>query len=858
MSDFNQKEYQTVILAALLHDVGKMLHRGSHPGFSGKHFEASAKFVDEYIVGNETLFDKPLLRFLVAHHHSLKRDAVRDAYFTGLEPNTQNRIWQLLKLIKKADSYSCAERDQDQPRRVDSEKRIVLDSIFSLVRVENALNQKETLPFKVLHPFAAFPVKDNQEGLDVLISGFLGKVRALPVFTNFDDILTAWTTLLEAYTWSVPSDTRYEDSDISLYDHLRSSAALAACLYLRHIPSINQGTTTLESVNELMLVGGDYSGIQDYIFSITSREQSGISKRLRARSFFISAFCEATIHKILDALELPLVCNIFSAGGKFLLIAPYSSEIEKTLDTVKFEIETEIHKNSFNQFSFLMCHRNIERYRRWMKVSDFFKLADEMFHSLETEKTKKSKKALIDVKSGKWNPAAFVATDMYQSYAGNGDCPVCGRGPAVCEDRFMDNEAPSRCCVVCHRDKYAIGQALPKADFIAFGHGGPEEDAGSIRLFEGEAGIGKYHVDIMPKYAWKPGHYLVQYIGSGNAIPAGAASGSTRRYIANHVPIDGNGKVLTFEDLAKKSRRTVNDKTTGSELLGVLKADVDNLGLIFSKGFSKQVGTGKCRYPEDRRTMSRFLTLSRMTELFFSGWVKEVMERGDMDQVTSDLATLKGINAKSLNNYLKVAGMDFRDIYTVYSGGDDMLLVGPWETIIIFALYLNQQFRKFTSANRDITLSAGLAFVKPKFPIAAAVRQADELLEKSKSAGKNRITLFGTTVQWEQMPELVEFFLKIDARLKDDKSKVKNAFLHRLLEYHRHALEFMDDNKVEGLRYLSMLSYDMGRNFLSKDVGKQQSEDYKLFESLIIMPPKENHLMRNLKTPLFWVLLGNR
>ncbi|MFH1027811.1 MAG: hypothetical protein V1791_07405, partial [Pseudomonadota bacterium] len=60
MSDFNQKEYQTVILAALMHDVGKMLHRGSNHDFSGKHFEASAKFVDIYVADNETLFDKPL------------------------------------------------------------------------------------------------------------------------------------------------------------------------------------------------------------------------------------------------------------------------------------------------------------------------------------------------------------------------------------------------------------------------------------------------------------------------------------------------------------------------------------------------------------------------------------------------------------------------------------------------------------------------------------------------------------------------------------------------------------------------------------------------------------------------------
>ena len=366
-----------------------------------------------------------------------------------------------------------------------------------------------------------------------------------------------------------------------------------------------------------------------------------------------------------------------------------------------------------------------------------------------------------------------------------------------------------------------------------------------------------YYVRLLKDNGKDPLSYLVYDIG--NVDKTGHNETAVGKHMANYVPTDNDGRVKTFEQLAAASLRQEDGKEKGSEMLGILKADIDNLGLIFSKGFDNPDRAEKWLGKTDRKTMSRFLTMSRMIDLFFAGWVKEVLARDSMDEVIASLREMKGIDGEQIDGYIRRGSISFRDIYTVYSGGDDMILVGPWETMIVFAIFLNQQFRKLTCDNKDVTLSAGLALVKPRYPIADAVRQADELLERSKSAGKNSITLFGTTVEWERMPELVGFFLKIDERINDDKSKVKTAFLHRLLEYHRHALDFMGPNKkVEGLRYLSMLSYDMGRNFLSKDVGKQQSKDYMLFEPLITMPPKENHLMKNLKIPLFWALLGNR
>jgi CRISPR-associated protein Csm1 len=50
MMEFNRREYQTVILAALLHDIGKMLQRGSFGllDTKGQHPQVSSDFVSAF------------------------------------------------------------------------------------------------------------------------------------------------------------------------------------------------------------------------------------------------------------------------------------------------------------------------------------------------------------------------------------------------------------------------------------------------------------------------------------------------------------------------------------------------------------------------------------------------------------------------------------------------------------------------------------------------------------------------------------------------------------------------------------------------------------------------------------------
>lgn len=875
MKEFDQKEYQTVVLAALLHDIGKLLHRGREE-YIGKHEQASAKFVVDYHnrFENEDFYDLELARILIEHHHSTKGETLEEAYFRNLIEAEKERKWQLFKILKRADSYSCAERDREQQWKRDVDKRRApLDSIFSVVSLETKNQEAKSrygYPLNQLVPSKSFPESFtalSEEEITEHITTFCNSIPNFSSFRSFDDILNTWLDLLERYTWAVPSDTRYEISDVSLYDHLRSSAAIAACLYKRHAAAIEIGEN-LDRRYEFILIGGDFSGIQDFIFDITNRGSGGAAKRLRARSLFISLFSEVTIHRILHALQLPLVCSIFSAGGKFLLLAPDIHGISELLQTVKGEIEEEIHRTYFSQFSFLMSWMNIKGFKEEFQTYSFFKTADEMFRRLETEKIMKARGVLINQTTGSWDVEAFKADSFYAQYTDTGDCKICGKGPALFEDKDQDTGESTMCCFICFRDKFTIGQKVPKSKYVAFGRACSIESDDEIRIAlmssrsKGNKEKAGYYARLLKDYEDNDEYYLIYDIGSSRGIKIlEKHKHPLTKYIANHIPVQSDGNALSFEEISKFSIWQRDGRAYGSDLLGVLKADIDNLGLIFSKGFENP-RRAEAKLPEiDRKTVSRFLTMSRMLELFFSGWMKETLSKCQNAEIARQLNGIEYMDRERFTGYLLNGQLNFQSIYTVYSGGDDLVLVGPWETMIIFSLFLNMQFRKYTCANRSITLSAGLTFIKPRHPIASAINQADEFLTTSKELGKNRITFFGTTTEWDHFPGLINFFLLLNEKLNEDNSKINRSFLYRLLEYHQMALRYVEERDIPSLKYLSAMNYDIGRNIIKRNKAGQiieGLEELEMLQPLITEKPDDESLMYYLKIPLFWALYRNR
>ncbi len=250
------------------------------------------------------------------------------------------------------------------------------------------------------------------------------------------------------------------------------------------------------------------------------------------------------------------------------------------------------------------------------------------------------------------------------------------------------------------------------------------------------------------------------------------------------------GDPKTLSHIAAWSKNEVgDDKYQGIEALGVLKADIDNLGMLMS-----------CGLKEQNFTLSRLSSLSRQFNNFFVVYLPHLLR----------------------------AEPTFQNTYTVFAGGDDLFLIGPWNRIIELAGYLRAKFREYVCHNEEIHFSAGISIHDSHEPIDSLAETAETALEHSKDADRNRITLFSETVHWDEAEELNLVKIRIQERL--EKEHLNKALLYRLNELIRMVGEEqrlikakeVNVNDMACTRWRALLAYGVARN-----VGKTYQGDEK-------------------------------
>jgi CRISPR-associated protein Csm1 len=210
-------------------------------------------------------------------------------------------------------------------------------------------------------------------------------------------------------------------------------------------------------------------------------------------------------------------------------------------------------------------------------------------------------------------------------------------------------------------------------------------------------------------------------------------------------------------------------RASGDQLLGVLKADADSLGEIIDQVL------------KEAKDLSPLAGLSRELDEFFAGTLTRELNKSE-----------------------------WNFIYTIFAGGDDLILVGPWNIIVDFAGHVHDLFQK-KFGERRMTLSAGVSFVKPKRPIKFAAEQADHLLEfaKTKTAPnattlKDQLAAFGQMWKWRDHGAIINAGKRLAQWAKD--GTAERGWIHTLLEL---ALSRQNGE----LRATSRLAYHVARNY---------------------------------------------
>ena len=711
-------DQEILFYAALFHDLGKLYQRAFPHEVKGlderKHPQLGALLLDRLGM-NKWLGQEGahLLRTLVAHHH--ERD-LNEWAETG-------KTRYLAEILSEADNLSAVEREKgDQFQEP-------LHPIFTRVKdvKEGVPPPKDPQWFYPYTPLkiekeSLFPKKER-DGEVLLRQISQGLVRDLTSLINRSSQPrpVALFHTLEKYTWCVPSAYFGTYTDVSLFDHARTTAAIAVAMY-RYLeethPSLKgkgnkEQRRIIKNLEEkrYALLCGDISGIQAFIYRITSK---GAAKGLKGRSFSVQMITRTACHLILEELKLPITQVIYLGGGRFYLLLP-AHLAEEALRIVDETINPELFEKYHGSLFLAAGYETFSG----KAFKDFATLWSEA--EKEANKAKGKKFASLDYAMLFESPQPEETPRF---------CDACGA-----EVPSLRSYAETELCEACY-EQVIIGEKLRRFSYLA-----RADEEADFSLF----GI-KYKIfKDLNEVQECNGLREIYKINDTNLeeLPLERADGGFLFYGGNRAPVERE-RIKTFSELAEESH--------GIKRLGILRMDVDDLGRVFSKGLGQDA------------SLSRLASLSRMLILFFSGYINSILE-------------------------------PWKDnTYLIYSGGDDLFLVGSWHVVPQVAREIRQEFEEFVCHNPHLTLSGGILLASPKFPLykAAQLAGSAEALAKDfqrpNGKKKDAFHFLSTTVGWEELEDALkikEHLRKIKEREKEKLKPVINRLMAAAIYYKR-------------------------------------------------------------------------
>lgn len=572
-----------------------------------------------------------------------------------------------------------------------------------------------------------------------------------------DHFESLWLT----FTHCIPSATAFgAKPDVSLYDHSKATAALATALWRWHQSCGLTGENAVNAMKtradwgqkKILLIQGDCFGIQDFIFAEGSVTNKKAAKILRGRSFYVSLLSELAALRVLEALELPGTSQIINAAGKFLIVAPNTEQTIQALERVQKEINDWFVDNTFAVSGLGIC---------WEPAAcddfvagRFSQLQKRLFESMEVLKHRRYGLCL------KETPVVLQADYSH------GVCAWNGRYPAD-----QDQGGTPSCAL--SRDQIRIGDWLTESTHVLIVAADRNIDSGwnvcEKPIFGYKVVFSDRRAELTRQLACSGALRRMWDISLPQSEEEVLWNGCARRNISGYVARfdqrdldkteiydeqarddgEGVGQIKSFSHLACEDRLLEKDgSVVGVSALAVLKGDVDNLGRIFGEGLSSDFfGENGAR----RMTFAKMATLSRQINNFFSVCVPYI------------------------------CGSRYRNIYTVFAGGDDFFFVGPWKTTQAFLSTLSIQFESFTTGNPCVHFSAGVSVCKASTPVNQMARFAEDALEASKERpGKNAVTLYGCTVDWKSWFQLQECVRHLE--IVKDQYDLSSGYLYGLFE----------------------------------------------------------------------------
>lgn len=779
-----------IALAALLHDIGKVMQRtgrkhkdsllrqksifckydNCNNRYIYLHSLYTVQFIEDYL---NYILDEKYLKISAKHHVP--------------ETEMENIIAKADKLSAGMDRRAYADEDF---KKYDF-KSARLYSIFQ--NIKNINPEKDYKPSNYYYDLIPleiseriFPQKDGEAVRDTasseneyerLFEEMEEEIRNIDRNKSIEYIYNTIHSILEKYTSFVPSST-IDYPDISLFDHLRTTSAIAVCL-------CEVFKSEEKPKKEFLLLEADVSGIQNFIYKITEGEETkkNIAKSLRGRSAYVNILIDFMSKYMVRELGLTISNILYCGGGKFQLLLPNTSKTKEKLEKIVQEIEGYLYREYKAKIGLVIDYIEIDEEGITDYATSITRLHDKMQEA-------KNRKFINIINMEKDN--FFIKTK---------------RPKKVCKYCHVNEEEQDGACKGC-RKHIELGEKLVEGriKYVVYDFkGNINAEKADVTVEFGD--LGKVHFF---KSLSKPvDAFLIENIN-------GSGQFGRIKFVGNVVPKfkDNKYSIVSFNDIAELSE--------GDNKIAVLKMDIDNLGTIFSSGLD-----------EKNRSISRISTLSRLIDLFFSGYMNRLCKKlyedyGDKDKVNLDEL-----------------------FYINYSGGDDLLIIGPWDWTLKLALEIRKELDRYVCNNPNITVSAGVYICNSKTPIRISSEEAEVYLEKAKEKeGKNSVCVFERAIDWFKKDSLDKAFKDSDEYKKwlEDKKVSKGLIYNIMIASKNISLKSV---RPEDFDLIPRIAYFIARNVKDEEVRKKLSR--KLITAKI-----EDSEIEFIKFPLMITLMKTR
>ena len=815
------KEKEILIKGALLHDIGKVCYRAMNKRIN--HSKLGGDFLEQYLKSNE---ETERLLNCVRYHH---KDYLQKA---KLDKN------DLAYIVYEADNIASGmDRRENEGEEKGFDPKLNLDSIFSVFYSDKEIQvaNKYPLIYKDINKSFNYPRTDISLATNSNYEALLNKIKSHFITKDISQIsINRLLQIIEEGFSYVPSSTnRAEVCDISLYVHSKITSAVASCMKLyfdeQQIQDykkycFNSGSKIFRNEKIYLLVSGDISGIQDFIYTIPSK---GALKTLRGRSLYIDLLLEEFIDEYLEQIGLSRANVLYSGGGHFYILAPNIEDIKKSIDKLQAKMNRwlieNIGINLYLAIGTAECSAN-----NLMKSEAQGNLFATVNKKLKDDKTIRYSKDEDFLE--------YIFNVEKEEDTAKKECNICHN---LVDKLWKYNSDEEIACEFC-LNLYKLGQDILTQDLVFVIS--EEKIDGGIKIFGKDKDLYMYAVNIEDIDMFKG--KILRIYSKNNLLESDLA---IRLYLADYSAKNENDEVMTFDDLAKSSCKT--DK--GIKRLGVLRLDVDDLGIAFSSGFvsDKDKIEDNLRYA----TLSRYADLSKDISMFFKVAINKIC--------AGDLTGCVDFEEKAFNIF-GIAKAPKRKVNIIYAGGDDLFLVGAWDEVLEVAIDINRAFKQFT--NGKLTLSAGMAMFSPTYPISKMAEIAGLLVQMSKSKkDKNSIALFGMETNLKANGQLeckhiytwADFEMKVCkekmnyllARLSFDGDKfnklsVGKSLIYRLMDL----IQLTDEDKLNIARF----AYVLARMQPKQDKDEQKRKVYEDFVSKMYQWINNNEDKKQLATAL--------